>query len=517
MPGPNFPNLFIPPLISKIVHIINFIFLIFVLFFERNESRRRFVWLLILFFLPGIGIILYVLFSGHVFTANKRMMEMHRTAATLSAPLRDNLKRILIKNRDQIPNHVIQSFLPLMDMNIEKANSMLSYADSSKIYCYGKEFFDELCMELENAKSTINMEYFIYRPDKIGRKIMDILCRKAQEGVEVKLLYDDFGSILTRTRFFRRLDAAGGKSRPFFLLRIGLPLTLNYRNHRKLTVIDSRIAFIGGMNIADEYANDNPHRRLNWRDTTIRLTGTCVFDLQTSFLTDWYSQDAWASRSKTLKEIAPYFPPSYTERLAASRASHDSARFLEEIFQKGRIPTQIVSSGPNTGQKSNIKDAFIRMIMSAKKNVYIETPYFTPNEEFYTALKLASYAGVNVCIVIPGTWDKFYMKAASAEFAREMCADGVKFFIYPGFIHSKMITVDRKIASIGTTNIDNRSFSLHFEQNVIFYDSRFASRCESIIERDMKLSCQVNRRYYDSKPMLMRAYWSFAQLFSPLM
>jgi cardiolipin synthase len=157
------------------------------------------------------------------------------------------------------------------------------------------------------------------------------------------------------------------------------------------------------------------------------------------------------------------------------------------------------------------------MIMSAKKNVYIETPYFTPTEEFYNALKIAAYTGVNVHIIIPGTWDKFYMKAASFEFAREMCADGIHFYLYPGFIHSKMITIDKKITSIGSTNIDNRSFSLHYEENVIFYDEKFTGRCESIFERDRKISMPVTKEYFDQKSILKRAFWSLCKLFSPFM
>ena len=500
------------------IQIANFLFLFFVLFFERNESRRRFVWILILYFLPGIGIILYILFSGHIFTATRRIKEVNTTAYNITKPIKDLQKRILSENRSHIPNHVIKNYYPLMDMNLREGNSLLTFADGNpRIYCYGSEFFDELCSELQKARRSINMEYFIFHSDKIGNRVMEILCQKAKEGVEVKLIYDDFGSIRTSTRFFKRLNNAGGKAKPFFQIRLGLPLTLNYRNHRKLTVIDSRIAFIGGINIGDEYANQSKHHRLNWRDTAIRLTGSCVFDLQTNFLTDWYSQDAWLGRTKTLQEAAGYFPVSLITNLTDTAEYEDEDKLIKTIFQKQHIPTQVLACGPNDAHKANIEDALIRMIMSTKKNVYIETPYFTPNEEFYNALKIASYTGVNVHIIIPGTWDKFYMKAASYEFAREMCSEGVHFYLYPGFIHSKMITVDRKISSIGTTNIDNRSFSLHFEENIIFYDEKFTGRCESIFERDMKISIPVTKEYFDKKNMLKRAFWSFCKLFSPLM
>ncbi len=518
MPGFSLPNWDIPLWVHNLIAASNLVFLIFVLFFERKESRRRFVWILILLFLPtGVGMILYILFSGHIFAATRRMKDLNSTADQFSAPLRERQKKLLSLRRSQAPNHVIKSFVPLVGMNLTEGNSLLTYAENTSIFTYGAAFFDDLCRELERATKSINMEFFIYRQDKIGTKVMEILCRKAREGVEVKLLYDDFGCFLTRVRFFRRLDAAGGKSRPFFLVRVGLPLTLNYRNHRKAVIVDSRIAYIGGMNLADEYANWNPRRRLNWRDTMVKMEGSCVLAIQSNFLGDWYSQEAWVNRPKTVESMLRYFPPSFAEKLLDGSVGDGQGDFLEDVFARGRIATQVITNDPSGSRKANIEDAFIRLIMGARRNVYIETPYFTPDEEFQNALKIASYSGVKVSIVIPGDWDKFFMKAASSDFAREMCADGIRFYIYPGFIHSKMISVDGKVSSIGTTNIDNRSFSLHFEENVLFYDERFTARCDAIIERDMQHSQAVTKDFFDRKPIFVRAFWSFCRLFSPLM
>ncbi len=510
------PSWNIPLWVHNLIAISNFVFLIFILFFERKESRRRFVWILILFFLPsGIGIVLYILFSGHIFTATKRMRDLNATVWQFSAPMRERQKKLLAQRRTSLSNHVIKSFMPLVDMNLTEGNSLLTYAENTAIFTYGAAFFDDLCRELEEAKHSINMEFFIYRQDKIGTKVMEILCRKAREGVEVKLLYDDFGCFLTRVRFFHRLDAAGGKSRPFFLVRVGLPLTLNYRNHRKVVIIDSRIAYTGGMNLADEYANWNPRRKLNWRDTMVKMEGNCVLALQSNFLGDWYSQEAWLNRSKTIESMLRYFPPSFAQNFLDVSVGRED--LMQAMFSKGRITTQVITNDPSDSKKANIEDAFIRLIMGARRNIYIETPYFTPDEEFQNALKIASYSGVKISIVIPGDWDKFFMKAASSDFAREMCADGIRFYIYPGFIHSKMLSVDGKVSSIGTTNIDNRSFSLHFEENVIFYDERFTARCDAIIERDMQHSQAVTKDFFDRKPLPVRAFWSFCRLFSPLM
>ena len=550
---------------------INILFVIFVLFFERKESTRRFIWILLLLIFPVGGMVLYILFSGNFFTGTKRMHEVKQTAQQLTKDVRREQKATLTQSPSNIPNPVIKEFLPLITMNLMEGKSLLVSTDTAILYTRGEDFFNDLCQELESAKVSIFMEYFIFHKDNIGKRIMEILCRKAREGVDVKLIYDDLGSIATPRRFFRQLNKAGGEARPFFQIRIGLPLTLNYRNHRKLTVIDSDRAFIGGINIGDEYENKNKRFKPMWRDTVVRLTGSSVLTLQINFLSDWYSIDAWNRHTKGIEEAKKYFPSSFTEFFArpdaggsgrgdgvgvggsgsgrgesgsggtdsSSGGSGDisgigngqevSAKekkehsikfrksFLESLAGGKAIPTQIVTAGPNEKHKANIEDTFIRMIMSARKNIFIQTPYFTPDEGFYTVLKLAAYTGIKVRIMIPSQWDKFFMKAASYEFAREMCAEGVEFFLYPGFIHSKMMTVDGKISSIGTTNIDVRSFRLLFEENAIFYDKNFTAECERIFEEDMELCRPVTKEDFDKRFILKRAWGSFCKLFSPLL
>ena len=559
---------------------INILFVIFVLFFERKESTRRFVWIMLLLFFPVGGMVLYILFSGNFFTGTKRMHEVKQTAQQLTKDVRREQKATLTQSPSNIPNPVIKEFLPLITMNLMEGKSLLVSTDTAILYTRGEDFFNDLCQELESAKVSIFMEYFIFHKDNIGKRIMEILCRKAREGVDVKLIYDDLGSIATPRRFFRQLNKAGGEARPFFQIRIGLPLTLNYRNHRKLTVIDSDRAFIGGINIGDEYENKNKRFKPKWRDTVVRLTGSSVLTLQINFLSDWYSIDAWNKHTKGIEEAKKYFPSSFTDffvradvgggnasretggdagnydasgRTGGGNASREiggdaenpdgnkglvsysiqkqevSAKekkehslkfrksFLESLAGGKAIPTQIVTAGPNEKHKANIEDTFIRMIMSARKNIFIQTPYFTPDEGFYTVLKLAAYTGIKVRIMIPSQWDKFFMKAASYEFAREMCAEGVEFFLYPGFIHSKMMTVDGKISSIGTTNIDVRSFRLLFEENAIFYDKNFTAECERIFEEDMELCRPVTKEDFDKRFILKRAWGSFCKLFSPLL
>ena len=467
--------------------------------------------------LPGVGMILYILFSGHFFTGSKRMKQANSTVNGMLKPILVEQQMFLADKKAKLPSHVMKDFFPLIDMNLGKSDSLLVSTESVRIYTQGADFFDDLCIDLEKAKYSIYMEYFIFKDDKIGRRVMDILCKKAREGVEVKLLYDDLGSLLTPTRFFMKLNFAGGNARPFFLIRIGFPFTLNYRNHRKTTVIDSTISYTGGVNIGDEYANQSKRIKLNWRDTVVRMTGLSVLNMQTNFLIDWYSMDAWYSKEHTIEEISAHYPPAIVDGITTAVQTNTQDAFFENLFTKNHIPTQIITAGPDDAHKAKIEDALIRMIMSAKKSVYIQTPYFTPDEQFYTALKIAAFSGVDVRIMMPRDWDKGYMKAASSEFAREIVGDGVRVYLYPGFIHSKTITVDGKICSIGTTNIDNRSFSLHFEQNVIFYDEGLASEFERIFFEDKEICKKAHKIMFDRKPFFVRMWWSFCKLFSPLM
>ncbi|MBQ5490780.1 MAG: cardiolipin synthase [Treponema sp.] len=500
----------IPSLIQLIISVIDYAFIFFILFFERKEATRRFAWIMILAFLPGVGIILYVLFSGNFFAGNRSMKEINKYVHNLAEPLFDEQRKLLNSPDAQLPPAVSKEFHPLITMNLERGNCPLIATDKPELFASGEDFFEDLCTNLEQAKTSICMEYFIFHKDKIGKRIMDILCRKAKEGIDVKLIYDDFGSILTPTRFFRKLNQCGGRARPFYQIRLGLPLTLNHRNHRKLTVIDSQIAYTGGINIGDEYANRAKHRKLNWRDTVVRLTGDIVYDLQSRFLIDWYSMDAWHRHSKTERKIEKYFPK---ERFGDIYKKHGGI----DLLSHGNIYTQVLNAGPDDEHKGKIEDALIRMIMGAKKRVCIETPYFTPDEQFYTALKIAAYTGVKVDIIIPSEWDKFFMKAASSEFARQALHDGINIYLYPGFIHSKLLVADQKICTVGTTNIDNRSFTLHFEQNVIFYDKGFSQKCQQMFDKDLAVSTAPDTRYYDKKNIFFRAFWSFCKLFSPFM
>ena len=232
---------------------------------------------------------------------------------------------------------------------------------------------------------------------------------------------------------------------------------------------------------------------------------------------DWYSIIAWRDRVKVIRRAGNYYPKAVFDALNTKLTKHQQEQFFTDLLLPGRIPTQIVTAGPNKQYLADVEDSLIKIITTAKKYVYIQTPYFTPDEEFISALKIAAFSGVDVRIQIPTTWDKFYMKAASCQFVRELQPFGIKFYQYPGFVHAKTITADDKICSIGSTNIDCRSFSLLFEENAIFYDADFCKRHKAVFEADEKKSHFIENGEFDKKFILIRTWWSFAKLFTPFM
>ena len=338
--------------------------------------------------------------------------------------------------------------------------------------------------------------------------------RYGYQGVDVKLLYDDFGSLLTRRKFFKKLDKAGGSSIPFFPVRTGLPLTVNFRNHRKNVIIDETIGYMGGINIGDEYITGlgrDPSKP--WRDTHIRVTGSCVAGMLITFLVDYHSCAYGKKSIRSIEKASNYFPIEKIKSL--------NKEILNDLRNDEPgddiIPVQLLLSGPNDNRMHPIRDCMIRMIMNAKASIYIQTPYFTPDESFCSALKLAATAGREVYVIVPHYWDKIYVKAAAFQYMRELMEYGVKFYEYPGFIHAKTLTVDEKLTTIGTTNIDTRSFELHFEMNMIFYDEGFARRNCVIFKNDLEKSKPLSLEWLNTRFILRRTLWSFCKLFSPIM
>lgn len=491
-------------IILFISYFLNFGFIVFILFFEQTDSSRRFSWLIAITFIPIAGIILYMFFSGNFLLRYKRLEKSIKHTDSIFSDFEQRLD----ENADTYIENggpYLNRHLPLLKLNKNYAHSSLGFSKTVHVFTSGEETYKTLFAEIEKAKVSIYLSYFIIRNDNTGKKLISILAKKAREGIEVRLLYDHIGSFFTSGALFIPLKKAGGEVHKFFPVTIIAPYALNYRNHRKIVVIDHSVGYFGGINIGDEYANCSPKQRFLWRDTHIRVSDSAAILLEKCFLSDWYS-----SKYKTKQEIRPE-PP---EKNAGSADLPDIP--LPPICCNN-IPMQIVTSGPNDIKNDEIRDALIFMISTAKKSVHIETPYFTPDPAFFSILKIAALSGLDVKIIIPRDWDKFYVKLAAMPYISDLTKKGIKFYHYKGFIHSKMFVIDGEISTIGSTNIDTRSFSLHFELNAFFYSQEFGKTSEEIFIRDLENSIPADPDAFAKMSVFKKALCNFFRLFAPLM
>jgi cardiolipin synthase len=345
-----------------------------------------------------------------------------------------------------------------------------------------------LIKDIKEAEHFIHLQYYIVRDDKLGKRIIRLLADKAREGVEVKFLYDGMGNALNSPMFNKPLKEAGGEVQ-LFLPPKGI--RINYRNHRKLAIIDGKIGYIGGLNIGDEYLGE-VKRFGYWRDTHIRVVGDCVHDMELRFQMDWNF-----TKGTKIGFNEKYFP--YIPKQADS------------------VPMQIVSSGPDTRWNS-VQHGYFRMITEANRRIYIATPYFVPDDSILEALKTAALSGVDVRIIIPGTPDHLFVYWSSLSYLGELLDAGVRCYEYTkGFIHSKVISMDGMISSVGTANVDVRSFKLNFEVNAFMYDERVTAEIDAQFARDFRDSHEITKDEYDTRSRQTKIREAFSRLISPLL
>ena len=371
----------------------------------------------------------------------------------------------------------------------------LPFKDNAvEFYTDGYQFFPALLQAIKGATNHIHLDTYIIADDPLGRLVSDALIAKAREGVEVRLIYDDVGCWRVPERFFDRMRQAGVKVRSFMPVRFpAFTSKVNYRNHRKVCVIDGTQGFIGGMNIALRYVKGLHGGTLPWRDTHMRLRGSVVYALQRAFLVDWYFVD------RTLINDHRYYPPM------PWHISNDSL-------------AQVVTSSP-IAQWPDIMQGYVRILLEAKRYVYMETPYFLPTEPVLFAMRTAALAGVDVRLLIPRRSDAWLIQLASMSYVTETLEAGVKVRLYEkGFNHSKLLVADDQISTCGSTNIDFRSFENNFEANVFFYDRQTALRIKDIYMRDE--DCSINfseARELHHRPYMHRFVESLLRLLSPLL
>jgi cardiolipin synthase len=473
-------------LIEIVFYLINIIIALTIALMEKRDISAAWAWLFVMLLLPGIGFIIYLFFGWKL---NQRQIFDLKAQKRLGISDMAEYQKRNPKNKPILDTNLEND---LVQMFLNTDNAILTTKNDLKIFTDGHEKFNSLFEDLKKAKHHINIEYFTIYDDQLGKKLRKILVQKAREGVQVRVLYDLFGSKGSKQKFFKELIQAGGEVTPFMKSKLGYySFRINFRNHRKIVVIDGSVGYIGGFNIGDQYLGRNK-RFGNWRDTHLRLEGSVVLQLQSRFFMDW---NASAKRQKVQFSL-DYFPQSNVQN---------------------NIPMQIVSSGPeNDVQK--IKQGYIKMIMGAKHSIWIETPYFIPDDALMEALLIAIRSGIEVRIVIPQMPDHPFVYRATEYYVQQLLKAGARIYSYQnGFMHAKTIVVDNMITSVGSANWDIRSFKLNFEANAFMYDPKVAEQIIATIKNDLKDARELDEEYFKQQSSWKKFRQLASRLISPIL
>lgn len=447
---------------------------------ENRNPIRAISWVIALLFLPGVGMLFYLFFGRGI--RNMHIISRHN-------------KRKLLHNTSRAQVDLDNTDLSLRERQLVKLVTTLSHThltlnNSIEIFTDGKTKFDALKRDILEARQYVFLQYYIFSDDAIGNEMADILMEKARSGVTVRVLYDHVGSFSARRKFFDRMRSAGVKAHPFFKVTFPqLANRINWRNHRKIVVIDGKTAYIGGMNIADRYVFGEDRER-PWRDSHYRLQGEIIGQLLYSFCVDWNFLNPNARFS------ALECPPTDIDN---------------------KCGMQLVTSGP-TDKWGNISLVFLKAISTAKRSIFIQTPYFLPSDPLMRALEAASLAKVDVRIMIPMKGDSKLLQYASSSFITPCLQAGIKVYLYqPGMLHAKTMIIDDDIVTTGSTNFDYRSFENNFECNLMVYSSDFNARMREIFFNDIEQCKKVTLSEWKQRPAPQRTLESIVRLFSPIL
>ena len=455
--------------------------------YETRSATKTMAYLLLAIFIPVAGIIFYVLFGINFWKTRsytKKSIEDEKMLQSLKKEMKIYLRETI--SPAALP---IENKRELAVMLEKELRSPLTRRNKVQLLINGEEKFPEVLESLRNAKHHIHIQYYIYEQDEIGEQIEEILIKKANEGVQVRFIYDDFGSPNIRKKTEERMRKAGIEIYPFQkVLFYLLANRLNYRNHRKTIIIDGQTAFTGGINVCDKYINNGRHK-LFWRDTHLRIDGPGVFYLQYLFLTDW---NFCSGKTLPLEELQ--FPVP---------AIHKDDCFL-----------QVAASGPDSNQPS-VLFSLLQAIYLAKKEILITTPYFIPGDSILEALRIAALSGLSVKLLVPGKCDSKLVNAASRSYYEDLLCAGVDIYMYQkGFVHAKTLVADGNLSVIGTANMDYRSFELNFEVNVLLYDQVIAEKLRIVFFKDLEDAEKIDKDEWCNRPAYKQLPERVARLFS---
>ncbi|MDA3973047.1 cardiolipin synthase [Enterococcus thailandicus] len=472
-----------------IILIANILLSLIIVFRERRETAQTWAWLLVLMFIPILGFILYIFF-GRGISKDKIFDLKMQGKIGMNLEIEED-KRALKRGLYPHPPTGQADVRQLIYMLTVSEGTLYTTQNEVTLFTDGREKFDALIDDINHAQNHIHLEYYIYRSDDLGVELRDALIVAAQRGVKVRVLLDAWGSTQVSLSFFDELKKKGGEVAFFFPLFVPyINPRINYRNHRKIVVIDGQIGYTGGFNVGNEYLG-LVKKFGYWRDNHLRIYGEAVYSLQNRFLMDWNSQHT--------NEV------SY------------SPNFFPMIDSTGEMAVQIVTSGPDS-EHEQIKMTYLKMISLAKREILIQTPYYIPDGSIHEALKLALLAGVKVHLQIPNKPDHPLVYWATYSFAAELIEYGAIVETYEnGFIHAKTMIIDGGVVSVGSANIDVRSFRLDFEVNTLVYDERMASQVRKAFFDDSNVSKQLTREIYENRGTVIKLKEGLARLVSPLL
>lgn len=463
----------------RLVYLAVILFTIVIVLLDNRNPVKTMAWILVLVFLPVVGLAFYFFFGRN--TRKERLISKKGFSRLSKRPMAEYQAQEALGDftgRNQlIPFfHRVSNALPFEGNDVQ-------------VFTDGYSMYQELFRRIAKAKHHIHLEFYIFENDAVGRLLRDLLIDKAREGVSVRLLYDDVGCWDVNPMFYDEMLCEGIEVRSFLKVRFPqFTSKVNYRNHRKLAIIDGKVGFIGGMNIALRYLKGVPWGV--WRDTHICLKGKAVYGIQTAFLTDWFAVD------RTLLTSAQYFP---------------------KMDSVGTSVAQIVTSDP-VGEWHDIMLGLVKAISCAQRYIFVETPYFLPTEQVMAAFQTAALSGVDVRLMIPKKADAFITHKGTMSYLDELMKSGVKVYFYrAGFLHSKLWVADDEWASVGSTNLDFRSFEHNFEANAFFYDEKTVCTLKEIFLEDMKKCMTLSQKIWDKRSFKNKIVESVVRLLAPLL
>jgi len=463
--------------------------------YQYTISSRASAWLFTIYFLPVFGLFLYF-----VFGVKRRKRKMYQQKLTADQRALEKYQQKFNAESIQFMRHhkrQLKQFHGLSMMIYHDACSRLTVKNKLTLLENGESKYPQLFKDIEHAKESIHIQYYIFKFDEVGNELIKRLIQKAKEGLTVRFIYDDYGSLGLNQAVLKRMRSYGIEAWPFAEIKLfAFTDRLNYRNHRKIVVIDSTVAYVGGINVGNEYDNqvDDGVKRPFWRDSHLRVQGQGVAYLQSIFLNDW---NFCTGQDVELKEEI-------------------SAEFESWPVAENKM-IQVIASGPDSPQPS-ILFSMLHAINSAKDEILITTPYFIPSPALITALKIAVLRGVMVKVLVPDESDLKIVNAAAQSYYDELLQVGVVFYKYTkGFIHAKTMVVDGFLSVMGTANFDERSFELNFEVNVMIYDSAFAKQLSDSFENDLKDAKQICAETWKNRSVVKSFFEKLARLISPIL